>query len=183
MDRRRSSLFLLLLFVISRNCLLALAGVTALKDFCLTGVPLVVGGDPTALPGVIILVKLSLCCLPPSPAPGIFDNNSFLIFKLMSTLVNEVLEALVNGLLVEDVCACIKERLLEYGVCMHCGKVHAEEKTEEYFGEDDVECKDCGKKMAASRFASHLEKCLSSSENTSNNTSNSSNNNKKRKQK
>lgn len=106
-------------------------------------------------------------------------------------LVASLFEVLVKGVMVEDVCGCIKERLLGNSECQHCGEVHGEGREEGWsssVGIDvEVECVDCGKKMAASRFASHLEKCLSQSTVTASitesKTNSNSNNNKKRKQK
>ena len=105
-------------------------------------------------------------------------------------MIEEALfEYLVGTVLVEDICVCMKERMLEESECQHCGKVHGKVGEElNLVGEEEVEC-DCGKKMSASRFASHLEKCSSSNHQTSIITNNNSNNintnsnNKKRKQK
>lgn len=112
---------------------------------------------------------------------------------MKESTVQALFEYLMGTILAEQVCACVKERILEYTQCQHCGKVHGLEGDERGAGgvEEDVECGECRKKMAASRFASHLEKCLGSSATPTKNSNNSSprkasgnsNNNKKRKQK
>ena len=84
----------------------------------------------------------------------------------MERLEEAVYDFLLTQLICEDVVTCLRHTLLQQTICPHCDKLHnlntllplAQMNTS---GEsDEVLCNECGKKIAAGRYAAHLEKCL-----------------------
>lgn len=79
-----------------------------------------------------------------------------------------VFDFLITSLIGENIAACFRQSLIDNNTCLHCGGVHNSINIEEngmvndgnVVKEEEVECSECSKKVAASRFASHLEKCL-----------------------